>query len=113
GFDVQLNALAGQMQVLDLLSEGRLSRRAAAGAAPPSEGISVTYRLEGRTSLPSRSDHQLIQIAALSLSGEFYKVATPLLTSYVYNEANVVNDGSMVLLAGAYSAYLDGEFVGR
>ncbi len=111
--DVRLNWLAGEMQVLDFLTEERVMRLAEGKAKSKTEGISVAYQMAGRTSLPSRSDQQLIQIASVSMPGDFHKLATPVLTQYVYNEASVTNAWKMVLLAGPYSAYVDGEFVGQ
>jgi uncharacterized protein (TIGR02231 family) len=40
-------------------------------------------------------------------------LAEPVLTSYVYDEASVVNDGKTVLLAGPVSTYVAGQFVGH
>ena len=77
------------------------------------EGVSVSYVLPNVTSLPSRSDRQLIQIASLPMKGDFYRVAIPVLTSFVYREASVVNQGQQVLLAGPVSTYVGGQFVGR
>jgi uncharacterized protein (TIGR02231 family) len=73
----------------------------------------VSYQLADRTSLPSRADRQLIQIASLPMKAEFYKVAIPVLTSHVYDEARVTNSSKMVMLAGPVSAYQAGQFVGR
>jgi uncharacterized protein (TIGR02231 family) len=110
--DLELNRLANDLQNLDLLAEGRALRDKSAPTAL-TEDVAVTYAVGGRISLPSRSDRQLIQVAALPLEGEFYKVATPLLTSYVYNEASVANASELVLLAGPVSTYLGGQFVGH
>lgn len=112
--DLGLNLVANEMQILDLVSMGNLDNRNKM-ARPPvvDESVSVTYQLAGRIALPSRSDQQLIQIAALPMKAEFYKLATPVLTSYVYNEAVVTNTSALVLLAGPMSAYLAGQFVGH
>jgi uncharacterized protein (TIGR02231 family) len=75
--------------------------------------VSVTYSLPGRSSLPSRSDRQLIQIASLEMDADFYKVATPVLTSYVYEQAQATNGSKTVLLPGPVSTYVSGQFVGR
>ncbi len=108
--DVMLNRVAGQLQVLDLVAAGRVREGAARATA---EGYSVVYAVAARTTLPSRADQQLIQIAALPMRGEFYKVAAPVLTSYVYEEANLVNDSMLVLLEGPVTTYVDGQFVGQ
>lgn len=113
-FDKALNEVAGEIQLLDLVAAER-PRAAATEAAPPpaAEGFSVTYQIAARTTLPSRSDRQLIQIAALPLRGTFYRVALPVLTSYVYQEAELINDSALVLLAGPVAAYVAGQFVGH
>ena len=44
------------------------------------EGVSVTYKVAGRTSMPSRADQQLIQIAQMDLPAQVVRAATPTLT---------------------------------
>jgi uncharacterized protein (TIGR02231 family) len=77
------------------------------------EGISVTYDLPGRLTLPSRSDQQLVSIASITAQADFTLIATPLLTDYVYLQADLLNDSDTVLLPGQASMYRDGGFVGR
>jgi uncharacterized protein (TIGR02231 family) len=48
----------------------------------------------------------------MSMPAEFYKVATPVLTEFVYDEAQATNDSKLVLLAGPVSTYVEGRFVG-
>jgi hypothetical protein len=111
--DKDLTHVADELQVFDLAAAGRIRREAKPAAARLEEGISVTYALEGRTTLPSRSDRQLIQVASLPMAGNFYKLATPVLTGYVYDEARVVNSSEMVLLAGPVSSFVGGQFMGH
>ena len=77
------------------------------------EGISVTYNLPGRLSLPSRSDQQLVTIASISARAEFTLVAMPLLTDYVYLQAELLNESDRILLPGEASMFRNGEFVGK
>lgn len=77
------------------------------------EGVSVTYDLGKGLSMPSRSDQQLITIAAFEAKADFLMIGTPLLTDYVYLQADIVNDSDVILLAGPASMYRDGEFVGK
>lgn len=77
------------------------------------EGVSVTYTLPGRLTLPSRSDQQLVTIVTIVAKAEFRLVATPLLTDYVYLQADVSNASDTVLLPGSASMFRNGEFVGR
>ncbi len=110
---VAMNYIALDMQVLELAASGSELRRLRRLEAAPTEGWAVTYALPGRTSLDSRSDRQMVRIASLKLKSEFYYVATPLLTDYVYREAEVVNQSDLALLEGPATCYLDGRFVGR
>lgn len=109
--DTVLNTLANDEQLLDLLVRQQVARST---RRPPAreENLSVTYDLPARTSLPSRADRQQVQIAAISLPSEFYKVATPVLTEFVYDEAMATNTSPMVLLAGPAATYVEGRFVG-
>ena len=77
------------------------------------EGISVTYDLPGSLTLPSRSDQQLVTIATITAKAEFTLVATPLLTDYIYLQADLLNDSDTVLLPGQASMFRNGEFVGK
>lgn len=119
--DSSLKSLANQAQLLDLLTSEKLEKKPSISLVPaPVEDVSVTYSIAARTSLPSRADQQLIQIARGSCPANFARIATPVLTAYVYSEATITNTlgadsatGSMVMLAGPVSAYRGEEFVGR
>lgn len=116
--DRLINDNATREQILDLLSTETVSKnkddRKPTGSSPQStEGVSVAYTLASRTSLPSRDDQQLIQIARSTCKADFARVATPVLSTFVYNEANVTNTGEQLLLAGPSASYSGGEFVGR
>jgi hypothetical protein len=110
--DSHLNDLAGRMQVVDLVHH-TATRPGGPNGGPGESRVSVTYQLVGRNTFPSRSDQQLIQIASFRLPARFYKIATPVLTPFIYEEASMTNDGNVVLLAGPVSAFVSGEFVGR
>ena len=77
------------------------------------EGVSVTYDLPGRLTLPSRSDQQLVTIASITARADFTLIATPLLTDYVYLQAELLNDSDTVLLPGQAGIFRNGEFVGK
>lgn len=112
-FDQSLNDLASDLQVLDLLSNERIGRGASPAGPSGAEGLSVTYQIAGTTDLPSRNDRQLVQILSTPMKAELWKVAVPVLTGYVYDEANVQNTSGVVLLAGPVTAYSAGAFVGN
>jgi uncharacterized protein (TIGR02231 family) len=77
------------------------------------EGISVTYELAGRITLPSRSDQQLATIATVNAKADFTLIATPLLTDYVYLQADLLNDSDIIFLPGQASVFRNGQFVGK
>ncbi len=77
------------------------------------EGVSVTYDLPGKLTLPSRSDQQLVTIATIATRAEFTLLATPLLTDYIYLQAELLNDSETVLLPGQATMFRNGEFVGK
>lgn len=114
-FDKKLNDVAQADQILDLVAAEKVVREEtrAAPTKPVEEGLSVIYKLSGTTSVPSRTDRQLIQIASVPLKATFAKVASPVLTPFVYDEAKVTNESGMVLLAGPLTAYSGGSFVGN
>lgn len=109
--DRSLNRFSINSQLLELQAGQKFMLTDS--AAPNSAGHTVTYNIPGRTGLPSRPERQQIQIASTQLDGEFYKVAIPLLTGYVYEEAKVVNGSSNVMLSGPVMTYADGQFVGQ
>lgn len=111
--DQSLNSLACDLQLLDLLSNERVGPGQRPDVPTQSEGLSVTYQVAGKTDLPSRNDRQLVQILSAPMKAELWKVAVPVLTGYVYDEAEVQNTSGVVLLAGPVTAYSDGAFVGN
>lgn len=110
--DAHLNDLACSMQMIDLLNDERIARRGVEARPAGASGVCVTYDLDAEASLPSRADRQLVQIAAVSLDAQFYKLAAPLLTDAVYDEASATNTSGVVLLAGPVTTYMGGRFVG-
>jgi hypothetical protein len=111
--DFVLNGIASESQVLDLVNQEQIDRKGKSIRRDIADEVSVSYQLPARSSLPSRADRQLVQVASLPMKAEFYKVAIPVLTSHVYDEARVMNEGKLVLLAGPVAAYLAGQFVGN
>jgi len=113
-FDKQLNALSAKQQLLDVV-QGRTRDEQSPEETRPRDAqrASVRYELAGRTSLPSRDDPQLVRITDNQLEAEFFRVARPVLTENVYEQAKLTNTLDWVLLAGPSNSYLDGEFVGR
>jgi Domain of unknown function (DUF4139)/N-terminal domain of unknown function (DUF4140) len=77
------------------------------------EGPSVTYHLANALSIPSRNDDQVIEVARLELTPDYFYKAVPVLTSHVYRQANLTNKSKYVLLPGEATMYTGNDFVGR
>lgn len=75
-------------------------------------GLSVNYKLEGKVSLSSRQQSQMVEIKKLVLPATFYYEAVPLLSEYVYRYAVLTNNSGVSLLEGRSNVYLGGDFVG-
>ena len=112
-WDWALNAAANEFQNLELISGRDLMSTLQSGEAESRQGPSLSYTLTQPVSVASRSDQQMVQIFQARFEGQFYHVATPVLTRHVYREFELINTSDQDLLAGPVSAYLDGRFVGR
>ena len=108
-----LNVDASNLQVLEAAADVNALKRLGALRGPPVEAMSVTYRLPGRASLASRSDRQFVRIADLEIEGDSYYVAAPVLSDFVYRQAEITNTSDLAMLAGPASVYRDGGFVGK
>jgi uncharacterized protein (TIGR02231 family) len=111
-FNWDMNVAANEFQYLEL-GERAEELLKIQQAEPASAEYSVSYPLPNAVSLASRSDRQMVRIAAMRLDSKLYYVATPLLTSYAYREAELANARMEALLSGPVSAYLDGRFMGK
>jgi uncharacterized protein (TIGR02231 family) len=113
--NVDLNELAIFNQGFFLQATGQQVKefQKQLAAVAQKEGVSVTYNLPGKLSLPSRSDQQLVTIAFVSAKADFALIATPLLTDYVYLQAELLNDSDTILLPGQASMFRNDEFVGK
>jgi hypothetical protein len=108
-----MNDAANTSQFLELATSAERLRRAARESAGDHEGLAVNYPIPGPVGLASRPDQQLVRIFDAKLPAAFFHVATPLLTHFVYRQADVKHTGAEALLGGPCSVYLDGRFVGR
>lgn len=109
----QAIAAANDFQCLELINPRETLVSSLTAAPGDIEGPSLGYRLPNVVSLPSRSDQQMVRILSTNLKSRFYHMATPVLSSYVYREAEVTNGSPEDLLAGPVTVYLEGRFVGR
>lgn len=109
----RVNDLANSVQCLELTADGKSLALLRQADNETEDGPSLTYALETPVSLASRSDQQMVRIHEAELDATLYYVANPVLTDYVYREADVMNTSPVDLLSGPVSVYLDGKFVGK
>ncbi|MEM6430253.1 MAG: mucoidy inhibitor MuiA family protein [Deinococcota bacterium] len=105
-----LNTSANALELFEVTTDGDLADEP---APEPEQDLMLSYMLDNSVSVASRRDQQLVRIAESELTGEFYFVATPVLTPLIYREVELANDSDTAFLAGSVSAYLDGRFVGQ
>jgi hypothetical protein len=103
GCSVQQLELNGDTTTLNVLRSEQVE----------SEGPSLSYELRGAVTLASRTDQQMVRILQTDMPSDFYHVAVPVLTSFVYREAALQNSSQEDLLAGPITVYLDGRFMGQ
>jgi uncharacterized protein (TIGR02231 family) len=107
------NTAANDYQALELTAQKDVWKSLQIERSPTGQEPSLSYQLSTPVSLASRADQQMVRILQTSFKSVFYHVATPVLTSYVYREAELTNSSAEDLLAGPITVYLDGHFVGR
>jgi uncharacterized protein (TIGR02231 family) len=112
-FNWSLNDAAYGLQQLEMICDATTLNMLRNELPEDADGPSLSYRLDGAVSLASRSDQQMVRIVQTDVESRFYHVAVPVLTSYVYREAELMNSSDEDLLAGPITVYLDGRFVGR
>ena len=108
-----LNDVAYGLQQLEINGDATTLGVLRSEKPDEANGPSLSYQLTGNVSLASRSDQQMVRIMQTDMGSKFYHVAVPVLTSFVYREAELANSSDNDLLAGPITVYLDGRFVGR
>ncbi len=106
------NILAARLQNLELSASEDVIARAARQQADFG-ALAADYEMPGRSTLPSRADPQMLMISGLGLEAGFYYTAVPLLSDFVHQAAESVNNTDYALLPGAYNAYTGTQFAGR
>ena len=109
--DLERNSLANQLQDLELKADAEQLKTIASDATE--DVASQNHLIAKLISLTSRQEQQLVQVFEAELAGKFYHVATPLLSSFAYREADLINTLDTGLLQGSATIYLDNRFVGR
>ena len=108
-----INEAADQWACVELVGDTNAVDNLRTELGSMTQQPSLTYQLGSTVTLTSRSSRQMVRIVSTDLPSQFYHVATPVLSSYVYREAEVTNNSTEDLLAGPISVYLEDKFVGR
>jgi hypothetical protein len=108
-----LNDVAYGLQQLEINGDATTLSVLRSDTSHDANGPSLSYTLQGAVNLASRSDQQMVRIMQAEMDSRFYHVAVPVLTPYVFREAELMNSSDEDLLSGPITVYLDGRFVGR
>jgi len=104
------NVLAGSAQLVELSMQAGQFKQL---RASHEEELAIDYQLERKVTLISRREIQMVPVFSAKCPSEFYHVATPVLTTAVFREAELVNSSGLDLLGGKVNVYLDDKFIGR
>lgn len=107
-----MNRLAGDNQGIELACPSDVVASIVT-ESDVTEGPSLSYMLPNAVSLASRNEQQMVRILKSGLPSSFYHVATPVLSSYVFREAEIRNSSDIDLLGGPVTVYIESRFVGR
>lgn len=106
-----VNTAAALDQTFELFNpDAAIKRGCALGVR---EGPTVTYHLNGKSSVGSRNDEQVLEVARLELKPDFYYKAVPVLSAHVYRLADLTNTSEYILLPGDATMYIGADFVGQ
>lgn len=110
-WNLDLNIQAGRRQIEELTSTAEIQRKVAVDAAATVSD--ETYPIDGNVTLESHAQPQTVTILRTTIQGELYHVVTPLLSSFGFREATLVNESGKSLIEGSADVYLENKFVGR
>ena len=111
-YNVVLNSGAWNRQKLEFSNDKKVLLRWKEGVRKIEQQMAVEYKIPDTVTLASRDDNQMVQILSDSLSCSLYYEAVPLLAGYVSRGIESKNTINQPLLAGKYSAFIDGQYVG-
>ncbi len=109
----ELNKAANELQSLELIAkDDDLNVLKKENPVLQSSPV-VNYAIKGKISLPSKKVDQIVKVDRFDLNGNFYNVAIPLLTNFIYREAEIENTSTEAMLQANGNVYLDEKFVGK
>ena len=108
--NLRLNLNASRRQVSELTKAAEVQRQLADDATAVTD---EAYVIEGAVTIPSRPQLQTINILSEEIDGELNRVVTPLLSSFAFREAKLMNASGRHLISGSAKVYLNGAYVGK
>lgn len=105
------NEMAASAQLVELSM--RAGQFAQLNRNREEEDLAIQYELDRAVTVVSRREAQMVPVLSADCPAEFYHVATPVLTSAVFREAELINSSGRDLLGGQVNVYLDDKFIGR
>jgi len=75
--------------------------------------VNATFRIPGRTTIPSDDDEHSVTIADLKLDAKVTWVCVPKADTRVHLEANIKNSSNYAFLSGISNVYVDRSFIAR
>jgi hypothetical protein len=111
-YNFKLNSGAWDRQQLELGNRREILRHWNAGVRQIVQQMAVEYQIPDTVTLASRNDNQMVQIFSRAVPCLLHYEAVPLLAGYVARGIEAVNLIDQPLLAGTYSAFIDGQYVG-
>ncbi|MBT3278649.1 MAG: mucoidy inhibitor MuiA family protein [Phycisphaerales bacterium] len=111
-YNYDLNRNANNWQGIEFGNKITTLRRWSTAVRQVEQQMAVEYNIPDTVTLASRNDNQMVQILSEDLKCNLYYEAVPLLASYVSRGIEAKNTIAQPLLAGKYSAFLDGQYVG-
>ena len=108
-----INNVVNNFDCRAILGDTSVTTQDVGESAGAAEEPALNYQISSPVSVQSRNSQQMVRVLTADLESNFYHIATPVLTSYVYRETELGNNSESDLLAGPLTVYLDGRFVGR
>lgn len=111
-YNYKLNDMAVNRQSLEFNNRKEVLKNWYQAAKRAGTGIAVEYQIPDTVTLASRRDNQMVRILTANVKGSLFYEAVPLLSDYVSRGIEAKNTLGQPLLAGRYSAFIDGQYVG-
>ena len=111
-YNKDLNISGWNYQALEYKNNIKVLRRWYENIEKTAREIAVEYKIPDAITLPSRKETQMAKILSESIACSLHYEVVPLLADYAARALEAKNTLKQPLLAGEYSAFIDGQYVG-